>query len=333
LVPDLARSCNTVAVVQPIHGVVHHYAWGDTEFLPRLMGLEPDGRPWAEWWLGTHPGGSATLPDGRPLSAVTGELPYLLKVLAAAQPLSLQTHPSAEQARRRFDQGICADPYAKPELLHALTPFEALCGVRPVDATLELLSELGADGFAALLAENGVRGALTSLYHGEFDPRPTIEACTGSHRPEAIWVRRLHERYPGEPSVAATLLLNLVRLEPGQAIRLGPGNLHAYLRGAGIELMGPSDNVIRGGLTVKEVDVEQLLAVVDTTPLPDPVIEAGVAHDLPDIGARLVRLEPGDQHRSSGHELALDLDGSAWYLAPGSTITVQALTYVVTSID
>jgi mannose-6-phosphate isomerase len=287
------------------------------------MGLEPDGRPWAEWWLGTHPTGPATLADGRELSAVTGDLPYLLKVLAAAQPLSLQTHPTAEHARRAFEQGRCPDPFAKPELLHALTPFEAFCGIRPVDATVDLLADLGADVFAEMLVEHGVRTALTALYRGELDPQPIVDACTGSERPEARWVRRLDGMYPGEPSVAATLLLNLVHLEPGQAIRLGPGNLHAYLHGAGIELMGASDNVIRGGLTAKHVDVDHLLEVVDTTPLPHPVIGAGMAQELPEIGARLVRLQPGDHHRSTGHQLALDLHGSAWYLEPGSVSTVD----------
>jgi mannose-6-phosphate isomerase len=81
--------------VEPIDGVVQHYAWGDTTFIPDLLGAEPDGRPWAELWLGTHPAGPSTLRDGRPLAEVSGRLPYLLKVLAAAEPLSMQTHPDA----------------------------------------------------------------------------------------------------------------------------------------------------------------------------------------------------------------------------------------------
>ena len=118
---------------------------------PGCSAPRADGRPWAELWLGTHPNGPATLADGRPLADVTGPLPYLLKVLAAAEPLSLQAHPSREQARAGFAAGRYPDPEPKPELLYALTPFEALCGVRPVDATLELLGELDADDLATTL--------------------------------------------------------------------------------------------------------------------------------------------------------------------------------------
>ena len=115
--------------MQTVEPVIQHYAWGDTTFLPSLLGVEPDGRPWAELWLGTHPNGPSRLADGRLLSEVAGELPYLLKVLAAAQPLSLQTHPNREQAVDGFQRGVYPYPNPKPELLLALTPFEALCGV------------------------------------------------------------------------------------------------------------------------------------------------------------------------------------------------------------
>ena len=103
--------------VQRVQGFVQHYAWGDTRFSPELLGQDVDGRPWAELWLGTHANGSATLADGRPLSEVTGELPYLLKVLSAAQPLSLQTHPDAQQALDGFARGVYPDDRPKPELL------------------------------------------------------------------------------------------------------------------------------------------------------------------------------------------------------------------------
>ena len=120
------------------------------------------------------------------------------------------------------------------------------------------------------------------------------------------------------------MLLNLVRLVPGEALRLGPGNLHAYLRGAAIELMGPSDNVVRAGLTTKPVDVDELLRIVDTTPLAEPVV-GGNGHYRLDDDVQLVRLEPGDIHRAVGHEVSIDLAGNAWYLAPGderpSTVT------------
>lgn len=321
--------------MERVEGVVQHYAWGDLEFIPELLGIEPDGQPWAELWFGTHPNGPARLDDGRLLAEVAGELPYLLKVLAAAQPLSLQIHPNREQAVDGHARGVLPDPNPKPELLCALTPFEALCGVRPVEATDDLLVEIGADDLAAALRTDGARGVLTGLYRGAIDPMPTIEACvrTTSDCIEAAWVRKLAATYPGEPSVAATLLLNLVVLEPGQCLRLDAGNLHGYLSGAGIELMSNSDNVIRGGLTIKHVDVDELLAVIDPEPLTDPVLPAGDIHELPAAGVELRRLDTGETHTSSGRELAVDLAGCAWYLADGDALTATATTFVVVSLS
>ncbi len=320
--------------MQRIEGVVQHYAWGDPVFIPGVLGIEPDGRPWAELWLGTHPAAPTTFTNGAPLSAATGELPYLLKLLAAATPLSLQTHPSTAQARDGHARGVFADPHAKPELLYALTPFEALCGVRPVDATLALLDQLGggAAALAGALAEHGPGSALAALYRGELAAQPAIDACADAAGDAARWVRRLAELYPGEPSVAATLLLNYVKLEPGQALRLDAGNLHAYLLGAGIELMGPSDNVVRGGLTVKHVDVDLLLATVDPTPVADPVLADTGRYELPAAGVALVRVGPGEEHTATGHELAIDLSGGQWYLAPGDRVAPSAETYVVTPL-
>ena len=158
---------------------------------------------------------------------------YLLKVLAAAAPLSLQTHPNAAQAIDGFARGIYPDDEAKPELLLALTTFEALCGVRPATVTLELLDELGIEDLAGVLATDGPGAALAGLYRGVVDPRPpAITACDDSDRPEAVWVRRPRSDIPN-PSVAATLLLNHVVLAPGQALRLDAGNLHSYLCGQG----------------------------------------------------------------------------------------------------
>ncbi|TDM29415.1 mannose-6-phosphate isomerase, class I, partial [Macrococcoides canis] len=122
------------------------------------------------------------------------------------------------------------------------------------------------------LSSDGPRGVLTALYTGTIEARPVVEACATSRRAEAVWVGRLAERYPDDPSVVATLLLNLIHLSPGEALRLGSGNLHAYLHGAAIELMGPSDNVVRAGLTPKPIDVDELLRIVDTTPLVQPVV-------------------------------------------------------------
>lgn len=316
-----------------LDGVVQHYAWGDTTYLPALLGRPADGRPWAEWWLGTHPHGPSHVPGGELLEAVSGPLPFLLKVLAVAAPLSLQAHPDAEQAVDGHRRGVYPDDRAKPELLCALTEFEAFCGIRPVEATVALLEELGAGRVAELVATQGPDGVLRTLYRGELDPAPMIEACADSDRPEARWVRSLDERYPGDRSVAVTLLLNHVVLQPGQAIRLTAGNLHAYLRGAGVELMASSDNVVRGGLTAKHVNVEELLRIVDTSPLVDPVLEVdpGEPYPLPEARCALVPVVAGTEHVAHGHELAVCLDGTAHYLAPGTRYRPVAAAYLAVS--
>jgi mannose-6-phosphate isomerase len=315
-------------IAQPIEGVVQHYPWGDETFIPALLVREPDGSPWAEFWLGTHPNGPSSLANGTPLAELTGSLPYLLKVLAAAEPLSLQVHPSAEQAAQGYERGLFADPHAKPELLVALTRFEALCGIRTPDATLDLLRELGADELADRVIA-GTDVAIRDLYRGAIEPSSVIEACRSSDRPEADVVRRLDARYPGEPSVAVTLMLNHVTIEPGEALHLTAGNLHAYLGGCGIELMGASDNVVRGGLTSKPIDVDLLLETIDPTPLADPVVHAADGrYRLPEAGCSLVRIHPGEEHTSRGHEIALSRDGETVYLPPGSTWMPQAMAFV-----
>jgi mannose-6-phosphate isomerase len=316
--------------VRVVEGVVQHYAWGDHEFIPALLGVASRNQPWAELWLGTHPNGPTMLDDGTPLSELTGALPYLLKVLSAAEPLSLQAHPTPEQARLGFERGVFRDPSAKPELLVALTEFEALCGVRPEPATIDLLRGVGADGLADVVAADGAGSALHGLYRGEIDPSAAIEACRHAPHPEAGWVRRLDDRYPGEPSVAATLLLNYVTLRPGEALHLTAGTLHAYLQGSGIELMAASDNVVRGGLTVKPVDIDLLLDVLDPTPLVQPVMSVTDGrYPLPEAGVTLVHLGPGCDHTSTGHELAIAMDGTTLYLSPGSPIYTTTDTYIV----
>ena len=317
-----------------VEGVVQHYAWGDRDFLPALLGVAPDGRPWAELWLGTHPNGPSTL-DGRPLAEVTGPLPYLLKVLAVGEPLSLQAHPTSTQAAAGFAAGRYPDDQPKPELLVALTPFEAFCGFRPSDDALALLDDLGAQEFAAAVRDGGPGEALHGLYRGRIRSASVIAPCAGRAHPAARWADRLGRRYPGDPSVAATLLLNHVSLAPGEAIFLGPGNLHAYLAGAGVELMGASDNVVRGGLTVKAVDVDDLLAVVDPSPLADPVRPPAERYALDGTPIRLLRLAGPGRHEAAAHELVVTSTGRTGYIAPGTTLTVapSETAYIATTVS
>ncbi|WP_017576476.1 mannose-6-phosphate isomerase, class I [Nocardiopsis kunsanensis] len=296
---------------------VRPYAWGARTAIPDLLGTESDGTPQAELWLGAHHGApsSARSADGsaHPLPSLISDapqrvlgpevterfgarLPFLLKYLAAEQPLSLQVHPNAERARQGFDaeehRGIpldaphrnYRDPHHKPELLLALEPFEALCGFREPEAarydlrdlTCELARDLRGD-LADADTHRALRSALTRLLTLSEDRRERLlsdfvaEWSTCDRRgPHGRIVPDLAERYPGDPGAVASLLLNRITLWPGQALFLPAGNLHAYLQGTAIEVMASSDNVLRAGLTGKHVDATELLEVVDFSVLPIP---------------------------------------------------------------
>jgi mannose-6-phosphate isomerase len=326
-----------------LHGTVQHYDWGSTDDIPTVLGRPPDGRPWAEYWLGTHPVAPSTVDDGMPLANVVGELPFLLKLLAAAQPLSLQTHPTSEQARRGYAREehaglaldaptrIYRDPHAKPELLCALTPFDVLCGFRPVPATLVLLDRLGVTELAASVRDHGLAATVDALYRRRLDPAPMVIACRADASPEARLVAELDDAYPGEPSVVITLLLNRFTLQPGEAVFLDAGNLHAYLHGLGVEVMASSDNVVRGGLTSKHVDVDELLHVLDPTPLPDPVVHpveldpGCFSYPAATTAFQLFRLELRNgtmRHRADGREIVLCTSGSLGPIGAGDAVVL-----------
>lgn len=331
-----------------ITNVPRDYAWGSTEAISTLLGRAPSGRPEAELWLGAHPGspsvvvnpavvdGADTLADwiaaqpDRALGQGKRHLPFLMKVLAAASPLSIQAHPTPQQAREGFDRENRAgvpllaternykDPFPKPEIIYALSDaFDALCGFRPLGETLAdidaLASGAGATGaFDALRAKLGesLEATVAWLFEGD-DSAETITAASTaatvlaastevSVSSSVATVAQLAELYPGDPGIVIALLLNRVTLSKGEALFLPAGNIHAYLGGLGIELMAPSDNVLRGGLTPKHVDVPELLRVLDFEPLPLPYLRptdagAGVERfDPADVGFALLHVQPGE---------------------------------------
>jgi mannose-6-phosphate isomerase len=281
---------------------IQPYAWGSRTVIATLQGRKPSDEPEAELWLGAHPS-APSWADGVPLTALLAgdpgrllgsstverfgpRLPYLLKVLAAAGPLSLQAHPDAEQAAVGHvrDPDNYVDPYHKPELLVALDDFEALCGFRDPGATAAALAELGVAALAPLielLQGKDLRGAV-ELVLGLPPGAPVVAEVAAAH-PLASG---LAAKYPGDAGVLLALLLNHVHLRPGEAVFMPAGNLHAYLRGTGIEIMAASDNVLRGGLTPKRVDVPELMRVLRYEVLADPVV-----HPVPE-GPGLVSWRP-----------------------------------------
>ncbi|MYR03635.1 MULTISPECIES: mannose-6-phosphate isomerase, class I [unclassified Streptomyces] len=284
-----------------LDNTVRPYAWGSPTAIPQLLGVEPTGEPQAEMWMGAHPGAPsrtargtlAEVIDAAPERELGKEtvarfgprLPFLLKLLAAGAPLSLQVHPDLEQAREGYAdeerRGVPIDaPHRnykdanhKPELICALTEFDGLCGFREPAHAAELLAALGVDSlkpYVDLLGahpeEAALREVLTAILSADrADMARTVAEATaacahlgGDHAPYA----GLAHHFPGDPGVIAAMLLNHVRLQPGEALFLGAGVPHAYLDGLGVEIMANSDNVLRCGLTPKHVDVPELLRVV-----------------------------------------------------------------------
>lgn len=279
-----------------LDNTVQTYAWGSRTAIAELTGRANDAdEPQAELWIGAHPRGPSKVLDGddhRPLRARIaeapeawlgptvadrfGQLPFLVKVLAAAEPLSIQCHPSAAEARAGFEREDRAgvpldapnrtyrDPNAKPELLCALTKFRALKGFRPVEDVRRDLAALGVPAADGDDIESMYRAVMTG---SAADKRALAERVTERARsldgPNFGVIAELAERYPGDVGVISPAFLELVELEPGEAIFSGACELHAYLEGVGVEIMANSDNVIRGGLTKKHVDVDELLRIVD----------------------------------------------------------------------
>ncbi|MFI5890819.1 mannose-6-phosphate isomerase, class I [Actinoplanes sp. NPDC051513] len=291
--------------VYPLTGVIRPYAWGSHTAIAELQGRpSPTEAPEAELWLGAHPddpstvGGAAgdvslsTLIAGSPkdqlgeqvMAEFGPRLPFLLKVLAAGAPLSLQAHPDRAYAREAFARQQ-ADPSLprnytdanhKPEMLVALTPFEALCGFRaPGQAadTLESLAIPSLEPVIKSLRDGDLRSAVEALLTWPEDDRNALTAAVRESGVSEL-AAGLADRYPGDPGVLVALLLNHVRLQPGEAIWMPAGNLHAYVKGLGVELMAASDNVLRGGLTPKRVDVAELLKVLRFEVLDDPVLKS-----------------------------------------------------------
>ncbi|GAA3237411.1 mannose-6-phosphate isomerase, class I [Actinocorallia longicatena] len=314
-----------------LDNVIRSYDWGSRTVLAELFGRPvPSDGPEAELWIGAHPGAPSRLAGGGTLLDLIGadpagtlgpgrdRLPFLLKILAVERPLSIQVHPDAAQAAagyaRENEAGIPAgdakrsyhDDWPKPELVCALTPFTALCGFRPVEEAAALLEGLAGERtgrIAAVLRAEGPRGAVTLLADWpEADRRALVaEVVTGSAGTGGLacsWARRIAEQYPADPGVVTSLLLNLVVLQPGEAMFARPRTIHAYLHGTAVEIMAGSDNVLRGGLTPKHIDLPELLAITRFEPSPPDLVAASALQDGEDLYPapvrqfRLTRLSP-----------------------------------------
>jgi mannose-6-phosphate isomerase len=280
---------------------VKNYAWGSKNLIQDHFGIGREGDQIAELWFGTQLGSeSKALTSGENLSELIGSrLSFLVKLLAAESPLSIQVHPKASQAASGFEAeqklGVdLLDPARnykdnshKPELLIALTPFSALCGFRPraeILAIFEAFSE-SESRFGELVAQvkasETLEGVFVQLLKDQdlaarFKTSMGAQVFAGSDQSLALNARNLAmdllARYPNDTGALVALLLNRIELIPGQAIFLPAGNIHAYLEGLAIEVMAASENVIRAGLTSKHIDQEELVKITDFTELTNPVV-------------------------------------------------------------
>jgi mannose-6-phosphate isomerase len=372
--------------VDLLEPVTQPYAWGSHSAIAELRGRPaPTAAPEAELWMGAHPSApSGLVRPGAPatLDAVIaadpaaalgpgcaarfgGRLPFLLKVLGVEQALSIQVHPSRQQAeagyRAENERGLApgdksrnyVDDWPKPELLCALTRFEVLAGLRaPADAAALLralrVAELEplAAGLAAATGPEAVTEALAVVLSWPPADQAALvgEVTAGSERlakgggeyaAACAATVRIARDHPGDLGVVASLLLRHAVLEPGTAVFMPAGGLHAYLHGTGVELLANSDNVVRAGLTGKHVDVLELLTLLDPA-VAVPVIEPRplgdgtpgdrvCVYDSPAPEFRLYRVAPGNGEATlpgPGARIVLCTDGSAVLRSATGTLTL-----------
>jgi len=335
-----------------------HYPWGGQGAISELFGWSPTDEPEAEWWLGVHPVRPSTLAaDKTPLSEwlqrydARSDLPYLFKVLAPTMPLSLQVHPTTEQAERGYDAETSAgvaldaperlykDRFAKPELVVALDGgFVALAGVRPLAESIDALRALGADGqtpaidsFIDRLQSSGIPATVEWVLGGGDEVTQLVEQLAGqASRNDTL--SRLVTHFPADPGIAIAMLLHRADLEPGQALFVDAGVPHAYLEGYAVELMAPSDNVLRGGLTSKHIDTEAFVDIASLKPGPVPMLAPesanqalsvyyppGQAFDL----SRLQGSQVSEKIELSGPSIVLCTEGTWQLRGPRGSVTAS----------
>jgi mannose-6-phosphate isomerase, type 1 (EC 5.3.1.8) len=296
---------------------IQTYQWGSRTALPALFNIpNPDQQPQAEIWMGAHPKASSeiqvgtdwlplnTLIESDPQSALSaeiyqrfGELPFLFKVLAADTALSIQVHPSKQEAEHGYQkenqQGIplsaahrnYKDPNHKPELVYALTAFKAMNGFRPHEEIINNVTKINNDSLNAVFqafvdtpTADTLQSAFAALLALESTEKTeavnALMAVADENATDAPFdtIIDLATQYPEDIGLFAPLLLNVVTLSPGDAMFLHARTPHAYIHGVGLEVMANSDNVLRAGLTPKHIDVDELIACTSFIPItPDQI--------------------------------------------------------------
>ncbi|PJG85253.1 mannose-6-phosphate isomerase, class I [Conservatibacter flavescens] len=371
--------------IYPLQGTLQHYVWGGADYIPHLLHIEKNQPYYAELWLGAHQSSPSILNNHQPLTefltqnpTVLGEksrqvfgdtLPYLLKILDVKQPLSIQLHPTKQQAEIGFDQenskGIpltaptrtYKDNNHKPEMMIALSDFWLLHGFQLKHKIIDTLNgrpslkklatqlenQNLSDFYAHVMQANQAQLAeyLLPIIHGNKAQHLSLD------NPD-YWVCYTMEAMNiSEDKLDAGLicfyLFNIVHLKPGEGIFQDAGIPHAYLRGQNIELMACSDNVIRGGLTPKHVDIPELLKVINCTEIEPSIIapapkDQAYTYPTPakDFALKNLPFAPAHIHQSAAKnaEILLIMEGeakistnhTALLLKQGESIFIEAET-------
>jgi len=336
---------------------VQRYEWGALTGIQELLGMEPDGTPVAEAWWGTHPAAPAHV-EGAPLGDVLqrdpvamlgadvharwGELPFMLKVLSIAKPLSIQVHPTKEQARTIREAATDGPPPLvdaghKPEMVVAVTPMRVQTGFRPLAQTAADLRRIGhplADRLAQLL-EGGDLGA---YLHAVLDGPPVpdllermveVAAAQGEEASASLTAAAEASRaHPGDSGALVSLALNVVELQPGEACFTDAGVVHSYHSGLGVEVMATSDNVLRAGLTHKPLHVPLVLEVArlaaQAPDRPVPHREQAVStYTAPVDEFELTFVRDGEHVSPAGPRIVVVVEGEAHLTGATGALTLS----------
>ncbi|MGR6779823.1 mannose-6-phosphate isomerase, class I [Moritella viscosa] len=361
-----------------MHNIIQNYAWGSTTSIESLFGIaNPEGKHQAEIWMGAHPNGCSQINVAGKITCLKafietdrativgeatdkqfGELPYLFKVLAAENALSIQVHPSKAQAEIGFSKEEEAsiplsashrnfkDPNHKPELVYALTPYQAMNGFREFAEIISLFRALDASELHSLVIalENNQNEAglgqffeaMLSLQRETKDTAvKTLLVYAERHKGDPLFalILALAEQYPGDIGLFSPLMLNVLTLQPGEAMFLDACTPHAYIKGTGLEIMANSDNVLRAGLTPKHMDIAELVASTrfiptqaDTLLLAPEQSEGGLHYPIPvpDFKFSVYQNQRSIKLTTTSAEILLALDASLTvHHCNGETLTID----------
>ena len=382
--------------IYKLKGKVQHYAWGGFDYIPQLLGVQNDThQPFAEYWMGAHPSASATIEynggQSLPLNDLIAaepstfigdevndtfhELPYLFKILDVKEMLSIQVHPSRQEAIKGFDREEAAgisinaphrnykDRNHKPEVMVALSEFYLLHGFKQPAAITQVLQDVAAFNFLLPVFEKeGYRGLYETIMEM---PQPQVDGIlaplisgllkhteTLAKTEPGYWAAKLFSG--GQPlenidrGIFSIYLFNIMHVQPGEAVFQGAGVPHAYLEGQNVELMANSDNVLRGGLTPKHIDVPELMKQTRFEPVEPMVltgeltgeIEARYPCPVPDFGISMIKMPPGSRYASesysaeificTGGELVVEQNGLRIKKGESFLVTAQTV-YTINS--